>query len=136
LKADPILIALGGIGIVGSAIFHCNLGCTNILQSPTPAGSIHIVTSFVTGASLALSPLVIFSRLRRDERWRSYRWFTLAMGILANFPGLLLWGSFLTTRIPEWEGLIQSLGVVFPLVWVEVIAIHLIRLSRQRTALE
>jgi hypothetical membrane protein len=128
-RSGPILIALAGVGMVGSAIFHCDLDCTNVLKSPTFAGRMHIVTSFMTGSCLAISPLVIFLRLRKDKRWKSYGWFTLVMGILANIPGLILWTSFLTTRIPEWEGVIQRLGIVFPLLWVEVMAMRLLRLS-------
>ncbi len=128
-KVGPILIALGGVGLVSSAIFHCNQDCTNVLKSPTFAGRMHIVTSFLSGFCLSMAPFAIFVRLRSDQRWQNYRWFTLAMGILANLPGLILWISFFTTRIPEWEGLIQRLGIVFPLLWVEVIAVHLLRLS-------
>jgi hypothetical protein len=67
--------------------------------------------------------------LSRDQRWRSTRWFTLAAGILANVPGLVLWITFFTTRIRTWEGLIQRLGIVFPLLWVGAMAIRLLRLS-------
>jgi hypothetical membrane protein len=130
-KVGPILIAMGGVGLVGSAIFHCNQGCTNVLKSPTFAGRMHILTSFLSGLCLSISPFAIFVRSKTDQRWQNYRWFTLAMGILANLPGLTLWISFFTTRIPEWEGLIQRLGIVFPLLWVEVIAIHLLSLYGQ-----
>jgi len=130
-KVGPILLVLGGVGLVGSAIFHCNQGCTNVLKSPTLAGRMHIVTSFLTGFCLSIAPFAIFVKLRNDQRWKNYRWFTLAMGILANLPGLTLWISFFTTRIPEWEGLIQRLGIVFPLLWIEVIAIRLLSLNGQ-----
>jgi hypothetical membrane protein len=128
-RVGPVLIVLGGVGMVGSAIFHCNLDCANVLERPTFAGRMHIVTSFMVGSCLAIAPLAMFARLGKDQRWKNYRWFTLAMGVLANIPGLILWTSFLTTRMPEWEGLIQRLGIVFPLLWVEVMAIHLLRLS-------
>ena len=130
-KVGPILIVLAGVGMIGSAIFHCNLGCTNVLKAPTFAGRTHIVTSFLTGFCLGISPLVIFVRMKKDGQWGDYSWFTLLMGILANIPGLILWASFFTTRIPAWEGVIQRLGLVFPLLWIEVIAIRLLRLSLQ-----
>ena len=130
-KVGPILIALGGVGMVGSAIFHCNQGCTNVLQQPTLPGRVHIVTSLLSGFCLGIAPFAIFVRQRGDQHWKGLRWFTLAMGVLANVPGLTLWISFLTTRIREWEGVIQRLGIIFPLLWVEVLAIHLLRLSLQ-----
>jgi hypothetical membrane protein len=122
----PLLIALAGTGMMGSAIFHCTPGCTNILHAPTFPGILHIVTSFVAGFCLAVSPLVTFPILKKDQRWKKYSWFTLAMGIVGNIPGLILWVSFFTTRIPAWEGLIQRLGIAFPLLWVEVIAVQLL----------
>jgi hypothetical protein len=114
--------------MIGSAIFHCNQGCSNVLQEPTIAGRVHIVTSLLSGFSLGIAPFAVFVRMRSDQRWKNLRWFTLAMGVLANVPGITLWISFFTTRIPEWEGVIQRLGIVFPLLWVEVIAIYLLRL--------
>ena len=53
----------------------------------------------------------------------------MAMGVLANVPGITMWISFLTIRIREWEGVLQRLGIIFPLLWVEVLAIHLLRQS-------
>jgi hypothetical protein len=117
------------MGMIGSAIFHCSPGCVNVLQAPTLTGTLHIVTSFVTGFCLAVSPLATFPVLRRDQRWEKCEWFTLAIGILGNIPGLVLWMSFLTTRIPEWEGVIQRLGIGFPLLWIEVMAVRLLLLS-------
>lgn len=129
-RAGPTLIVWAGVGMLGSAYFSCNEGCTNVLQEPTLAGYIHILTSFITGLCLSIAPLVLFPRVKRDERWRHLAWFTLAMGILANIPGLTLWISMATTRIPEWEGLIQRLGILFPLLWVEVMAWRLLRVGR------
>jgi hypothetical protein len=88
------------------------------------------VAAFVTGSSLALARFLILRRLRRDERWSQTGSITLATGILANIPGLVLWISFFTTHMPEWEGLVQRLGLVFPLVWVEIMAARLLRLAR------
>jgi hypothetical protein len=40
-----------------------------------------------------------------------------------------MWVSFLTVRVRAWEGLMQRLGIAFPLLWVEVMAIRLFQLS-------
>lgn len=120
----PLFIALGGIGLIGSAVFHCNEGCTNILKSPDYIGILHSITSFIAGFCLAFAPIVIFPRLKKDAQLRSFAWFTLAMGILANIPGLIFWLSFFTVRMSSWEGLIQRLGIFIPLIWILVTAIH------------
>jgi hypothetical protein len=41
----------------------------------------------MTGFYLAVLPLAVFPALKVDRRWGTYKEFTLAMGILANFPG-------------------------------------------------
>jgi hypothetical protein len=51
------------------------------------------------------------------------------MGIFGNIPGLVLWISFFTSRLFEWEGFFQRLGIVFPLLWMEVMATQLLLLS-------
>ncbi len=125
----PAFIALGGIGLIGSAVFPCNQGCLNILKAPDWIGIIHSLASFVAGFCLALSPIVIFPRLKKNKRLRNFAWFTLTMGILANIPGLVFWFSFLTTRMSDWEGLIQRLGIFIPLIWIVAMAIQQMRLS-------
>ena len=133
-KAGPILIMLADIGLISSGIFHCNPGCTNVLKSPTVSGRVHILAAFLSGFSLAVSPLVVFPRMSRSEQWKTFAWLTLGMGILANIPGLVFWATILSTRIPQWEGVIQRLGLIVPLAWIEVTAIRLLRQSVLGTA--
>jgi hypothetical protein len=128
-RIGPILVGIAGVGMIGSAIFHCDRGCANVLRAPTLAGRLHMVFALLTGAPFALSPFFFLSRLARDGRWAKYRWFTLVSGILGNVPGIAMWVSFLTVRVRAWEGVLQRLGIVFPLLWVEVMAIRLLQLS-------
>jgi hypothetical membrane protein len=127
-KVGPLLIVLAGAGMMGAGIFHCDSGCANVL-SRTFTGIMHTVSAFIAGLCLAISPFVVFPRIRRDRLWGNLKWYTLATGILANIPGLIFWISLATIRIPAWEGLIQRLGLAIPLLWVEVMSIQLLRLS-------
>lgn len=128
-KIGLVLLAVAGVGLIGSAYFHCDLGCVNVIQEPDFRGQMHILFAFITGLSFSLSPLPFFFRLKSDARWSNYRGVTLMAAILANVPGILFWITIFTTRIPEWEGVFQRLGVLFPFIWVEVMAIKLLRLS-------
>jgi hypothetical protein len=128
-RIGPILIGIAGIGMIGSAVFHCDQGCANVLRAPTLAGRLHMVFALLTGAPFAIAPFFFLPRLASDERWARYRWFSLASGLLGNIPGITMWVSFLTVRMRAWEGVLQRLGVVFPLLWVEVMAIRLLQLS-------
>jgi hypothetical membrane protein len=123
-KIGPILIVLAGLGLIGSAIFSCNINCLNVIETRTTIGVLHMISAFVAGSSLAISPFFIFFRMKKDPLWKKYRSFTLSIGILSNLPGIVLWVSIFTIRIPEWEGVIQRLGLLFPFIWIFVLSLR------------
>ncbi|MFC1976142.1 DUF998 domain-containing protein [Chloroflexota bacterium] len=128
-----VLLVIAGVGLMGSAYFYRDLGCVNVIQEPDYRGQMHMLFAFFTGLSFAFSPIPFFFSLKKDPRWENYRAVTLAAAILANIPGIIFWITMFTTRLPEWEGIIQRLGLLFPLIWVEVMAIQLLRLSKKES---
>ena len=128
-----ILLVTAGVGTIGSAYFHCDSGCVNVIREPDFRGQMHMLFAFFTGLSFAVSPIPFFFSLKRDPRWENHSAVTLAAAILANISGIVFWITMFTTRIPEWEGIIQRLGLLFPLIWVEVMAIQLLRLSMEES---
>jgi hypothetical membrane protein len=123
-KIGPILIILAGLGLFGSAIFSCNVNCLNVIETRTTTGILHMISAFVAGSCLAISPFFIYFRMKKDPLWRRYRSFTLSIGVLSNLPGVVLWASIFTVRIPEWEGVIQRLGLLFPFIWIFVLSLR------------
>lgn len=126
-----VLLVIAGVGLMGSSYYHCDVGCVNVIQDPNFRGQMHMLFAFITGLSLAFCPLPFFFSMKQDSRWKNYRGVTLAAVILSNVPGIVMWITLFTTRLPEWEGIIQRLGLVFPLIWVEVMAIKLLRTSKE-----
>jgi hypothetical protein len=120
---------MAAIGLIGSSYFHCDVACVNVIQEPDFRGQMHMLFAFIAGLSLAFSPLPFFFSMKADSCWENYRGVTLAAVILSNIPGIVMWISFFTTRLPEWEGIIQRLGLLFPLIWAEVMAIKMLVLS-------
>ena len=102
-KIGPILIVLAGLGLFGSGIFSCNTNCLNVIETRTTIGILHMISAFVSGSCFAISPFFIFFRMKKDPLWKKYRSFTLAIGVLSNLPGIVLWVSIFSVRIPEWE---------------------------------
>lgn len=129
-KIGPTLIVLAALGLFGSAIFSCNVNCTNVIETKTVVGIIHMLSAFVAGSCLAISPFFIFFRMKQDNRWKNYKGFTLAIAVLSNLPGVVLWISIFTIRIPEWEGVIQRLGLLFPLIWIFVLSFRQLQLNK------
>ena len=123
------LFIVGGLGLIGSAIFHCEPNCTNVILERNFTGTLHMVFAFITGMCLSLAPFWIYANFKRYDQWKSYRTFTLIVPILANISGLFLWITLATTRVPAIEGLIQRLGIVFILIWIEVISWKMYQLS-------
>lgn len=126
-KIGPTLLTLGGIGLIASGYFHCNLNCTNILVENNLIGSIHMFSAFIAGMCLSIAPFFIFARLKKDPLWKKYTLLTLITGIIANIPGIIFWITLATTRFPAIEGLIQRLGIVFVLIWIEIMGLKMLK---------
>ena len=130
-KVGPILLILGGIGMIISGIFHCNLNCTNALLETNFIGVMHMLFAFIAGMCLAISPFFIFARLRKDSQWKKYSKFTLITGIMANVPGIIFWITLATVRFPAVEGLIQRAGIVFIFIWIGAMSLKMLKVNKK-----
>jgi hypothetical membrane protein len=128
-KVGPILLIIGGVGLIGSGIFHCNLNCANVIVENNFIGSIHMLSAFIAGLSLSIAPFFVYGRFKKDPIWKKYATYTLVTGIIANIPGIIFWVTLATKRLPEIEGLIQRLGIVFILIWIEIVSLKMLKLK-------
>jgi hypothetical membrane protein len=131
-KIGPILLAIGGFGLILSGIFHCNLDCANVLVDRNFIGIMHMLSAFIAGMCLSISPLFVFARFRKDDYWKRYAIPTLMAGILANLSGIVLWITVFSSLTLEMDGILQRLGIVFILIWMEVVSWKLLLLERER----
>jgi hypothetical protein len=88
-KIGLILLLIAGIGLIGSAYFHCELECVNVIKEPNFSGQMHMLFAFLTGLCFSFSSIPFFFSLKSDPRWKNYRGFTLVTAILANIPGVI-----------------------------------------------
>ncbi|NIO49367.1 MAG: DUF998 domain-containing protein [Candidatus Aminicenantes bacterium] len=130
-KIGPILLATGGFGLVLSGIFHCNLNCDNVMVDRDFIGIMHMLSAFIAGMCLSISPFFVFARFRKDDYWKRYAIPTLMTGILANIPGIILWITIFASLTLEMDGILQRLGIVFILIWMEVVSWKLLLLKRE-----
>ena len=96
-RLGPVMLVLGGIGLVGGGIFHCDQDCMNFLTR-TPTGILHMISSALAGMLVAMSLFVVYFRIRRDPLWKRLGGFTVLMALLGNGAGIILWITFATTR--------------------------------------
>lgn len=124
-KLVPILIAVSGVGWVGASFFRCDAGCVN--ESVT--GMMHDLTAIIPLFGMLMAPLAISPRLKKDSRWQSYRPFSLIMGALAVIFTTVMFSTAVFPALEPYRGLIQRLTFYTPLLWMEVMAIRLLRLG-------
>ena len=141
-KVGPLLLAISGAALVGVGVF----------TAERPTFLIHSIFALVQFASSFLAPLVISRRLKKDALWHRYWTYSLATGFTALVI-LILYLTVVTTQPPTsdadfsalaagtqvvkqgglapFAGGIQRLFLAIVWIWIEVMAIHLLRLSNQ-----
>ncbi len=122
----PVLIAASGLGWVGASFFSCDQACITV----STTGRLHDITAVVALFGMLIAPFAIRSQLNKDPRWESYRPFSLAMGTVALICTALMFSTVVTPSLVPYRGLIQRLAFYPPLLWMEVMAIRLLRLSQ------
>ena len=123
-RAGIGLLALCGFGLMLIAAFR--------MDAPgaprTTAGIIHTIASYGLGL---LFPIAIWSlapSLKSTPNWRNIFVYTLVAGALALS---LVAGLFLSNQT-GWFGLYERIIVANAIIWMEVVAVHLLRLSLRR----
>lgn len=75
--------------------------------------------------SPANSPPLISNRLKKDSRLQSYVGYSLVTAVVA----LALSAVYGFNFFEQWKGALQRVSMGVPLLWIEVMAIKLLRLS-------
>jgi hypothetical protein len=95
----------------------------------TIEGAIHSATAYALSLLFPIAILLLAPSLKSDASWKGTFVYTLVASVLALALTMgLLW---LPDRM-GWFGLYQRIIVANVIIWVEVIAVHLLRLSLMR----
>ena len=121
-----------GIGLLAFCGFGLMLIAAFQMDAPgaprTTAGIIHTIASYGLGLLFPIAILSLAPSLKGTPNWRNIFVYTLVAGVLAF--GLII-GAFFTEQT-GWFGLYERIIVANTIVWVEVVAFHLLRLSLRR----
>jgi chromate transport protein ChrA len=119
-RAGIVLLALCGFVLMLIATFH--------MDAPggprTIDGTIHAIASYGLGLLFPIAILSLASSLKSTPNWKNIFVYTLIAGILAF--GLII-GAFFV-ELTSWFGLYERIIILNALVWVEVVAVHFLRL--------
>jgi hypothetical protein len=119
-RAGTVLLALSGFVLMLIAAFHMDA-----LGSPrTIDGTIHAIASYGLGLLFPIAILSLSPSFKSTPNYKSIFIYTLIAGILAF--GLII-GAFFV-ELTSWFGLYERIIILNALVWVEVVAIHFLRL--------
>ncbi len=118
-KIGPLLVGISGVSFVLCGIFICDPGCIPI----STVGIIHGYMCFIAQFSLIFAPFFMFHRLARDDRWRNYQFYSLAFASVALFIVIM----YKLISFGDLVGMFQRISFGIPLLWVEFMAIKLIR---------
>jgi hypothetical protein len=116
-----VLLALCGFVLMLIATFHMDAPETEL---PTTAGIIHTIASYGLGLLFPIAILSLAPSFKSTPNWKNIFVYTLIAGIIAF--GLII-GAFFTEQT-GWFGLYERIIIGNALVWVEVVAIHFLRL--------
>ena len=121
-----------GIGLLAFCGFGLMLIAAFRMDAPgaqrTIAGIIHTVASYGLGLLFPIAILLLTPSLKSTPNWRNIFVYTLVAGVFAL---ALIIGAFFTDQT-GWFGLYERIIVANAIIWVEVVAIHLLRLSLRR----
>ena len=117
--ASIVLLALCGFVLMLIATFHMDHP-----GAPPIDGTIHTIASYGLGLLFPIAILSLAPSLKSTPNWKNIFIYTLIAGVLAL---ALIIGAFFTEQT-GWFGLYERIIILNALVWVEVVAIHFLRL--------
>jgi len=121
--AGIVLLALCGFVLMLIATFHMDRP-----EATTIDGTIHTIASYGLGLLFPIAILSLAPSFKSTPNWKIIFVYTLIAGVLAF--GLII-GAFFTEQT-GWFGLYERIIILNALVWVEVVAIHFLRLLLRR----
>jgi len=117
--AGIVLLALCGFVLLLIATFHMDHS-----EAPPIDGMIHTIASYGLGLLFPIAILSLAPSLKNTPNWKNIFVYTLIAGVLAL--ALIMGALFAEQR--GWFGLYERIIILNALVWVEVVAIHSLRL--------
>jgi len=121
--AGIVLLAICGFVLMLIAAFHMDHP-----GAPPVDGTIHTIASYGLGLLFPIAILSLAPSFKSTPNWKNIFVYTLVAGVLAL---ALILGVFFTEQT-GWFGLYERIIILNALIWVEVVAIHFLRLLLKR----
>jgi hypothetical membrane protein len=119
----PLLVAIFGLSAVLSGIFSADL-----IQPGSFSDNMHMLSSAIGSTAAIIGFFVISDRLEKDPLWKSFRYFSILIAVVAIVVSVVGNGVLGALGYP---GLSQRLYMAVLFLWIEVMAVHLFQISSQ-----
>ena len=116
MRAVPWLLGLGGISLIAAGVFEVE----RPLVPDTIEEVIHSNATIVAFVLVIAAMVVLSYAARSEPRWRSFRWISLALTIVAALAAM---GGPLTADT-GWSGAVQRVLGFSVLSWLLLTALH------------
>ena len=116
-------LTLYGIGMILASVFQDSPGTASDITNVE--GTLHNITITTAFFSLLIGMWFFARSVYNKPSWFGFTWFT----IIATIAGLALSIIFIVQSHVPYSGLLQRIFYIIPLIWIEMVAIWLFRLS-------
>lgn len=121
-RAGSALVGISGSGVFAAGIFSCDPGCPS--SGASLSQQMHDTVSIIAFVAIMIAPIIVSLGMKRDPLWQGYRLYSIATGVAAIAFFFLFFASTL------YVGALQRLFVATPFLWIGVIALRLLKVSR------
>jgi hypothetical membrane protein len=127
-----LVIAFGALALVGDSIFHCDPGCPK--DNVSFSQQMHGLFAFSGFIAITVAPFFVW-RTRITE-WQPLRSYSLVAGVVFVLLTFVVTPLSLGGPLAPMMGLVQRLYIAAVFLWIEFMAVRLLRLSMQSQAVE
>ena len=127
-RAVTVLFGAMAFGEIISGIFKVDWVKTPL----TIHALVHQVGASITAIAFPVAALVLLPNLRSEPRWKGLAIYTFVVAVSMLILEITREVLLLTTWLNPWFGLYEKALLVNSLVWIEVMAIHLLRVTNTR----
>jgi len=125
-KFGLVILAIAAVGEVATGIFPCDPGCP--LNGGSLSQMIHTEIAVVFFGAIAFFPAFIGIGLNQDQRWISYRSYSIVTGVVSI--GLFIAFSVAVLTSFQYLGLLQRFFLAATFQWIGIMASRLFYLTK------
>lgn len=121
-RTGPVLVFLIGCGLLASGPFVMDPVAVPFMKMSWHS-DLHYAFGVLVFTLAPISCFVFFGRFRADRRWRWFRWWTLAAGVLMTAAVVVLKAAMLPGPLHPYAGLVQRVALIDYMAWLACLAL-------------